>query len=64
MEREGESLSQAEKFKQVDRELERDDDEAAFDEKLKRVAKASRPATDSTQKGERPASKRMSGLPS
>lgn len=39
---------QVDKFRDLARELECDDDEAAFDERLKRVAKARAPKEDSS----------------
>lgn len=39
-------LSQAERFREVARELHCDDDEARFDVKLKKIAKAPKPKED------------------
>jgi hypothetical protein len=39
----GDNTPQVDKFKKLARELETDDDEARFDERLKKLAKASKP---------------------
>lgn len=44
------SKSQSDKFKALARELECDEDEAAFDEKLKRVAKQPQSERDEREK--------------
>ncbi len=47
--------SQLEKFKEAARELECDEDEAAFEEKLKRIAKADPPKDGDKTNEDRPA---------
>jgi hypothetical protein len=42
--------TQLDRFKEAARQLECDDDEARFDAKLKKVAKASKPKDDETKK--------------